>query len=374
MTPEQQRLQTTIRRVRRRFRCIASVRGLAWWLTLSLIAVAAAVASVDYWNYSQGILGLARWTSLLIIGISLAWLVVRPLARRVSDIQIARTIEERYPQLQDRLVTATELASRASPSGQRHPFLPLLLRDAARQSRRVSPRELFNRKEPLQSALVSTGLMLLFLLLQLHGPRYFQYATLKLYADQWWPQAAALYRIEVSPGDTRIRKGSDQTVTARLEGFEAEQVQLFFRYPRSGSWKSRPMTAEAGANRYGFSFVDIGEAVRYYVQAGNVRSDSYELSVMETARVRQIDLTYRFPDYTGLPQRTQKNGGRHCSPPGHSGASQGPSQPRTGLSPHSAGGRDCRADAKGAGTCRHRRHQGLQGLDLSNSAHRGLDR
>ena len=216
MTPEQQRLQTTIRRVRRRFRCIASVRGLAWWLTLSLIAVAAAVASVDYWNYSQGILGLARWTSLLIIGISLAWLVVRPLARRVSDIQIARTIEERYPQLQDRLVTATELASRASPGGQRHPFLPLLLRDAARQSRRVSPRELFNHKEPLQSALVSTGLMLLFLLLQLHGPRYFQYATLKLYADQWWPQAAPLYRIEVSPGDTRIRKGSDQTVTARL--------------------------------------------------------------------------------------------------------------------------------------------------------------
>ena len=309
MTPEQQRLQTTIRRVRRRFRCIASVRGLAWWLTLSLIAVAAAVASVDYWNYSQGILGLARWTSLLIIGISLAWLVVRPLARRVSDIQIARTIEERYPQLQDRLVTATELASRASPGAQRHPFLPLLLRDAARQSRRVSPRELFNHKEPLQSALVSTGLMLLFLLLQLHGPRYFQYATLKLYADQWWPQAAPLYRIEVSPGDTRIRKGSDQTVTARLEGFEAEQVQLFFRYPRSGSWKSRPMTAEAGANRYGFSFVDIGEPVRYYVQAGNVRSNSYELSVMETARVRQIDLTYRFPAYTGLPQRTQENGG-----------------------------------------------------------------
>lgn len=309
MTAEQQGLQTTIRRVRRRFKCIAAIRGLAWWLGLSLTVVAIAVAGVDYWNYSQRVLLLARWTSLLVIGLSLAWLVVRPLARRVSDIQIARTIEERYPQLQDRLVTAVELDSQAGPNAQRHPFLPLLMRDAAHQSRTVKPPELFNRKEPLQSILVSSGLVLLFVLLQFHGPRYFQFATLKLYADQWWPQAARLYRIEVSPGDARVRKGSDQTITARLEGFEAEQVQLFFRDPRSGSWKSRPMTVADGGNRYGFSFVDIGEPIGYYVQAANVRSDAYELSVLETARVRQIDLTYRFPAYTGLPQRTEKNGG-----------------------------------------------------------------
>ena len=66
------------------------------------------------------------------------------------------------------------------------------------------------------------------------------------------------------------------------------------------------MTAEAGANRYGFSFVDVAEPIGYYVQAGNIRSEAYELSVMETARVRQIDLTYRFPDYTGLPRRTEE--------------------------------------------------------------------
>ena len=309
MTADQQRLQTTIRQVRRRFKSIASIRGLALWLGLSLLAVVAAVTAVDYWNYGQRVLVLARWTSLLVIGLSLAWLVVRPLARRISDIRIARTIEERYPKLQDRLVTATELTSPAGRNSRRHPFLPLLLRDAARQLRTVKPGEIFNRREPLQSVLVSSGLVLLFVLLQLFGPRHFQYATLKLYADGWWPRAAPLYRIEVSPGDTRIRKGSDQTVTARLKGFEAEQVHLFFRYDRSGSWKSQPMTAEAGANRYGFSFVDVAEPIGYYVQAGNIRSEAYELSVMETARVRQIDLTYRFPGYTGLPQRTETNAG-----------------------------------------------------------------
>ena len=309
MTAERQRLQATLRQVRRRFKSIASIRGLAWWLGLSLLVVTAAVTGVDYSNYSRSALLLARWTSLLIIGLSLAWLVVRPLARRISDIRIARTIEERYPKLQDRLVTATELTTPPGRDSRPHPLLPLLLRDAARQVRMVQPREIFNRREPLQSVLVSSGLVLLFVLLQLLGPRHFQYATLKLYADGWWPQAAPLYQIEVSPGDTRIRKGSDQTVTARLDGFEAEQVQLFFRYARSGSWKSRPMTPETGANRYGFSFVDVAEPIGYYVQAGNIRSEAYELSVMESARVRQIDLTYRFPAYTGLPRRTEQNGG-----------------------------------------------------------------
>ena len=106
MTADRQHLQTTIRQVRRRFKSIASIRGLAWWLGLSLLAVAAAVTAVDTWNYGQRVLVLARWTSLLVIGLSLAWLVVRPLVRRISDVRIARTIEERYPHLPVVLMTA----------------------------------------------------------------------------------------------------------------------------------------------------------------------------------------------------------------------------------------------------------------------------
>ncbi len=309
MTPEQQCLRTTIRRVRWRFKSIASARGLALWLALSLAVVAIAVVSVDYWNYGREVISLARWTSLLIIGLSFVWLVVRPLARRVSDARIARTIEEHYPQLQDRLVTAIELARPASQDAPAHPFLSLLLRDAACQSRIVQTRKLFNRKEPYQSILVGSMLVLVFVLLRLYGPGFLEFATLKLYADRWWPQAVSLYQIDVSPGDARIRKGSDQAVTAKLRGFEAEHVQLFFRNPQGGSWKSQAMTTEAGSNAFGFSFLDVGEPIRYYVQAGNVRSGSYELSVMETARVQKIDLTYRFPAYTGLPQRIEENGG-----------------------------------------------------------------
>ncbi len=309
MTPEQQYLRITIRRVRWRFKSIAFVRGLALWLALSLVVVAVAVASIDYWNYSQEIINLARWTSLLIIGLSFVWLVARPLVHRVSDDRIARTIEEHYPQLQDRLVTATELAPQTSQDAAPHPLLPLLLRDAAHQSRIVQPRELFNRKEPYQSALASSALILLFVLLQLYGPSFFEFATMKLYADRWWPQAVSIYQIDVSPGDARIRKGSDQAVSARLRGFEAERVQLFFRHPQGGSWKSQPMATEVGSNAFGFSFLDVGEPIRYYVQAGNVRSSHYELSVVETARVQKIDLTYRFPTYTGLPERIEENGG-----------------------------------------------------------------
>ena len=149
----------------------------------------------------------------------------------------------------------------------------------------------------------------LFVLLQLHGPRFFEFATLKLYAGHWWPQAATLYQIRVSPGDARIRKGSDQAVRARLMGFEAAQVQLFFRHPLDGSWQSRPMTTEPSSNVFGFTFLDVDEPIRYYVQAGNVRSGHYELSVVETVQVRKIDLTYRFPAYTGLPERVEENGG-----------------------------------------------------------------
>ena len=51
---------------------------------------------------------------------------ILPLRRRISDVQVAQFIEERFPQLQDRLVTAVEYGGSASGSG----MIDLVSRDA----------------------------------------------------------------------------------------------------------------------------------------------------------------------------------------------------------------------------------------------------
>ena len=47
-------------------------------------------------------------------------------------------------------------------------------------------------------------------------------------------EAAAPYRIEVMPGNATVPKGADQTITARLQGFDAEDASLMARRSPDG--------------------------------------------------------------------------------------------------------------------------------------------
>lgn len=309
MTQEFRQLQGKLGEVRKRLKWITAAKGLAAALAASLIVVAVAVYCVDHWNYTQTAVVTARLLSLLAIAALFGWFLVRPLLWRVEDVKLARYIEERNPVLQDRLVSAVELGNQEESGARPNPILPLLLRDALNRCRSLQAKSLFNPREPLRSGAVALALMLVFVLLQAFGPEYLQYATLKLYANWFTPQAVSLYSIEIEPGNVQVRKGSDQLVIAKLIGFDSGPVQLYSRRHSSPSWEKNPMEPQKGSNQFGFLFLDISEEVRYYAQSGNVRSGEFSIAVSETARVERIDLTYHFPAYTGLPVHREEDGG-----------------------------------------------------------------
>lgn len=309
MNLEYLQLQQKIREVRTRLKWIACAKGLAISLALSLVVLVLAVYGADHWNYSGAAITSARLFSILAISVIAGWFFLRPLFKRIDDIRIARYIEERHPSLQDRLVSAVELGNAENSGSQPHPILPLLVRDALQRSQKISAKSLFNPREPYLSGAIAFGLLLFFVLLQIFGPEFFQYATLKLYANWLTPQAASLYRIELSPGNAQVRKGSDQLVTAHLIGFDSGDVKLYSRRDSSPNWENSRMDPQKGSNAFGFLFLDINEKVHYYAESGNVRSAEFALSVTDLARVEKIDLTYHFPRYTGLPIRKEEDGG-----------------------------------------------------------------
>ena len=47
----------------------------------------------------------------------------------------------------------------------------------------------------------------------------------------------------------------------------------------------------------------------YFVEAAGVRSPTFTLKVVELPYVKQLDLEYHFPSYTGLAPRTVEDGG-----------------------------------------------------------------
>ena len=61
------------------------------------------------------------------------------------------------------------------------------------------------------------------------GPAYLRHALSALLIISRSVEAAAPYRIEVTPGNATVPKGIDQTVKAKLEGFDSEQAALMVR-------------------------------------------------------------------------------------------------------------------------------------------------
>ncbi|PYV38486.1 MAG: hypothetical protein DMG06_25565 [Acidobacteria bacterium] len=92
-------------------------------------------------------------------------------------------------------------------------------------------------------------------------------------------------------------------------GFDSQEVNLLSRYESSHTWEKTRMESQKSSNSFGFLFLDINEKIHYYVQAGNVKSPEFTLSVTDLAQVEKIDLTYNFPRYSGLPSKKEEDSG-----------------------------------------------------------------
>ena len=75
-------------------------------------------------------------------------------------------------------------------------------------------------------------------------------------------EAAAPYRIEVTPGDATVAKGADQMINATLSGFDAADAAILIRKGSASAFERVPMVkAENGA--YEGMLFDLAEPLDY---------------------------------------------------------------------------------------------------------------
>jgi hypothetical protein len=300
-----ERLLLLIRSVRRSWRLQSLARGIAILSTL-----AAGLLILGAWGADLlGFRPAAIWTVRLATGCALLFaalrLVYSPLRRRIPDVQVAQFIEERFPQLQDRLVTAVEFGGHASGSG----MIDLVSRDALEVSGRFDLSVFAEKKKVISYCIVAVLSMLAVGGLVTWGPPFLPYGLGRLYLPWEGSAGPAAMMIEVTPGDMEVSRGTDQQVRARLVGFDTPEVMLFARAEGSAAWLPAAMEPEARGNAFLHLLVDVQSSLRYYVEAGGVRSQVHLLRVADRPAVDRIDMTYNFPSYTRMEPQVVENEG-----------------------------------------------------------------
>ena len=303
-----------IHQIRRRWRYKLMLRGAVGVLGLGAAALVLSAWGLESWRFSPGSIITFRILVAIALASLIGWFLVRPLFWHVSDEQVALYLEEHEPSLQAEIISAIEAGRLAETD--HSPHSQVLVRrlvqsavakcEAIDWGRNVERKPL--RRHATTIAVIGIAAVTLFSL----GPRFLRSGLSAIFVLSRNVQAAAPYRIDVTPGNASVPRGVDQTITATLAGFEADQASLMIRKSPDAPFERVPLVRSEKsdeANKYEGMLFDLAGPIDYFVEAEGVKSPTYSLKVVDLPYVQRLELELHFPAYTGLAPRKIEDGG-----------------------------------------------------------------
>jgi uncharacterized protein DUF4175 len=297
-----------IRYVRARWRARLAVKGAVRAFVVN-VAVFFALAYLMQWSrFTPASILFARLVLAASIVGSVYFFLAKPLRRRVTDDQVALYLEEKEPSLQTMLISAVE-SSREGRHWESSALVEKLVQQAIDKcSEADAPRRAEHGPLRVNGA-VFTGVVTAAVLAILLGPAFFRDALSAVLVVSRSVEAAAPYKIAVTPGDASVPKGADQTINAKLSGFSAQNAVIMLRRdPTSKNFEKLPLVLNEKGVFEGIIF-GVKNATEYFVDADGVRSATYTLKVVDVPYVDKLALEYKFPAYTGLDPEKVEDGG-----------------------------------------------------------------
>jgi len=243
----------------------------------------------------------------IVLLVEIVQFIVRPLCQRLSNQKIALFIEEKVPELEDRINSAVEIGG-LSPQRAKNILIDKLIDDATRKVRTVQISTVIDRKKERILSYSAYGLLLLFLLFIYTFRDDISTVTSKMEFNFKPPAEPKQEFIHIIPGNIQIEKGESQQIMAELKKASYDDVLLHFKIG-DDIWRKEIMQKGLDKPLYMYQFFSIQEPVNYYVELNEIRSPEFTISIYEFPKVTQIDLKYTYPLYTGLPDRIEENTG-----------------------------------------------------------------
>jgi len=250
-------------------------------------------------GFTGSVVNAGRLTLLASIAAIIYLLIMKPLKRLDKDA--ALDIEQRTPAFAGRVVTYREIQQ-----GQKNPFRELLAEDTLKISADYPVDHQVRNKEFTLPGAIAGGCVALLLALLIAGPGLMNYSLRNLLAGWAFSGLLPPQSIDVSPGNEMVRRGGNVRVSAVMSGFSPEQAQVHVKIG-DRDWQAVEMVSRGG--NFEFTFFSVRDPMQYYVSSTGIRSPAYDIKVVDLPDVRDLKLTYHFPDWTRRDPETIDHGG-----------------------------------------------------------------
>lgn len=315
MNSQHEILRRQIRQIYRRWKTMVLLKGGAITLLIAAGALLTSLALDTAFELSNALRLALLLVSGLVFLAALSYFVLRPLFKAPSEPQLARYVEERHPELEDRLVSAVELGNTDAENPRISAvILQKLLEDTHFRVKGIDVSRTVDKKDAVAWSSVSAILVavlvgLIFSNLDLVSDRFSRVLT------PWAIPVPINYpQLTVTPGDARIPANASQEIRAELHAFESETATLYFTTGDT-SWHKTAMDL-SDERTFVSTLFDVQDQTKYYVKAGDQLSAIYTLTTYKPPKIKRVDLTFNFPEYTGLETKREKDSGDIWAPEG----------------------------------------------------------
>lgn len=236
----------------------------------------------------------------------LAVLCAGPLIRRRPLDRAALDVEARHPGLKQRLVGVVQFwpGRVSNREGYSADLIEAMVEQAGEVARPLDFEAAVDRGPHRRAARwLAAACAALCVLGASDGMRAAAGRLWRASAD--FPKPSAT-RVSVSPGDATILKGEDFAVTATFSGRIPASGEVVFREEGSEVWERAPFAVAGRGATYPFR--EVKRSFSYRVRGGDGESPPFRLRALDRPTVLRLRMTYRYPEYTGMSERTEEDG------------------------------------------------------------------
>ncbi len=222
--------------------------------------------------------------------------------RHATEDEIALAMERRSAvDVQNRLINALQL-SRETAHG-RYTLAPALIQENCSQLAQLPlPTAVTVQPAAMWLALAGT-LTAIAAIGCLWQPQRFVSSAVRILLPFASIEPVYQTRLEVFPGN--IEAAGDVEIRVRIIGERPAEISILLDEQNRRSTQLVPVQNETVA----YTLRNIQRSLSYAVRGGDYTSPYYRIDVPTPARLQSVEATYRFPEYTRLPDKSVQTSG-----------------------------------------------------------------
>ncbi|MDA7866278.1 hypothetical protein N9A70_05835, partial [Akkermansiaceae bacterium] len=235
-------------------------------------------------------------------GIAVVLFIAKPLLTKITLVKLARWLEERHPEVQERISTALELSNH--PDGISPELLTELSNEAAADINTVDPRkEVAGSRVRRSMWPVATSLVAILVLVAV-WPREMSRLLTRAVSPFTELGNAGAFRFEVKPGDLEVLEGDEVQIDLTYTGELNKPLELVFE--RNGNIVTEtlePSSSDGDTHTYSYHLHSAEAGFKYSARVARSESDRFEVKVYPLPRLLEPTVMLQYPPYTEWPER-----------------------------------------------------------------------